>query len=384
MSPAQALVSSGFALAEPGQRYLVYLPSGGTVDVAVAAGTYAVSWLDPADPTHVTPGGSTSTGQGLAAPTTGDWVLHLVRSGGAPAQQPVDLISATTFAGQSAGWSTASGRTVERAHDGSTTTEAWADTDAEVWLEHDLGGRYALSSARVYDDNSGAHEIGRWKLQYHDGSAWVDAFPLVAANTVGWNQATLTGITTTRVRVVCQAPAGLLLELREFECYGTPAGSAVPVIDVAINFQPTGAPTVAGYLVDSGAVFADRGNGFQYGWNAPTDYARDRNLLADQRLDTFNHMQKPGAGSAWEIVVPNGAYEVVLLCGDPAYNDSVYKVAIEGIVVLDAVPSTSQRHIEVTVTVQVSDGRLTVGNAAGAVNNKIGSIAIHSLPGGSG
>lgn len=37
---------------------------------------------------------------------------------------------------------------------------------------------------------------------------------------------------------------------------------------VKINFQPASAATPAGTLADVGAPFADRGNGFSYGWGA--------------------------------------------------------------------------------------------------------------------
>ena len=47
-----------------------------------------------------------------------------------------------------------------------------------------------------------------------------------------------------------------------------------------VNFQPTGAAVPAGYLADTGAVFADRGNGFSYGWNLSASSAEDRSTSA--------------------------------------------------------------------------------------------------------
>ncbi|MBN2711303.1 MAG: discoidin domain-containing protein, partial [Planctomycetes bacterium] len=126
-------------------------------------------------------------------------------------------------ANQSSGWSTEAGRTVDRAHDDNALTEAWADTEDPVWLEYDLGAAYTLDYARVYDDNSGNHLIGQWKVQYYDNGEWIDAFEYLTSETEGWSEASLAGITTDRVRVLCQAPAGLLMELREFECYAVPA-----------------------------------------------------------------------------------------------------------------------------------------------------------------
>jgi hypothetical protein len=47
---------------------------------------------------------------------------------------------------------------------------------------------------------------------------------------------------------------------------------------VSVNFQATTATVPAGYLADFGEVFADRGNGYLYGWDDDnTLHARDRN-----------------------------------------------------------------------------------------------------------
>src|SRR5687767_5774400 len=61
-----------------------------------------------------------------------------------------------------------------------------------------------------------------------------------------------------------------------------------------VNFQPASAAVPGGYVADTGAVFADRGNGFSYGWDANNAaQTRDRNNGAspDQRYDTLIHTQ---------------------------------------------------------------------------------------------
>jgi len=55
---------------------------------------------------------------------------------------------------------------------------------------------------------------------------------------------------------------------------GLSVGSA-SAQSVKINFQLKGGPVPEGYLPDYGEVFADRGNGFSYGWN--------RDIQADSR-----------------------------------------------------------------------------------------------------
>src|SRR5262245_26746195 len=94
--------------------------------------------------------------------------------------------------------------------------------------------------------------------------------------------------------------------------------SADPLLagTVGINFQPANAEVPTGYLVDSGAVFGDRGNGFSYGWSADnTDgmVDRDSDLSPDQRFDTFATMPRD---LRWEIAVPNGTYTVLIVAGD--------------------------------------------------------------------
>src|SRR3954452_6660053 len=82
----------------------------------------------------------------------------------------------------------------------------------------------------------------------------------------------------------------------------------------SINFQPasTSDALPSGYVIDSGAVYADRGNGLTYGWNQfATEATRDRDnpVSPDERYDTFIHTQLYGSRT-WEIAVPNGTYSV--------------------------------------------------------------------------
>jgi hypothetical protein len=149
---------------------------------------------------------------------------------------------------------------------------------------------------------------------------------------------------------------------------------------VKINFQPAGAPIPSGYLADTGAVFADRGNGYSYGWNLDNSaQTRDRNATnsPDQRYDTFTHLQKPANPNAsWELLAPNGTYTVRLVSGDPGFTDSVFKLNVESTLALSGTPTASTLWFDNTVSVPISDGRLTVSNASGAQNNKIDFIEV--------
>lgn len=82
MSPAQNLRNNGFMLAEIGYTYLCYLPAGGTVNIAVAPGTYTVKWINPSNPMgDQRSAGTTTTGANLSSPDTNDWLVYLQRTG---------------------------------------------------------------------------------------------------------------------------------------------------------------------------------------------------------------------------------------------------------------------------------------------------------------
>jgi hypothetical protein len=104
------------------------------------------------------------------------------------------------------------------------------------------------------------------------------------------------------------------------------AGASV----IKINFQSAGSPIPEGYLPDYGEEFDDRGNGWSYGWNQNmTGETRDRNDAAapDQRYDTIIHFRTIGA--VWEIELPNGTYNLFIVCGDPSYADTNNRIVIE-------------------------------------------------------
>jgi hypothetical protein len=91
-------------------------------------------------------------------------------------------------------------------------------------------------------------------------------------------------------------------------------------------------------------------------------------------------MQKPENPNAfWEIAIPNGSYSVRLVAGDPWYSVSVYRISVEGTLAIAGASSSASLWFDNTVTVTVSDGRLTIASAAGALNNKICFVEIRAL-----
>jgi N-acetylneuraminic acid mutarotase len=150
-------------------------------------------------------------------------------------------------------------------------------------------------------------------------------------------------------------------------------------VSVNVNFQPDGVSVPTGFRVDTGAAYGLRANGLTYGWNADNRVnARDRNAHPDQRYDTLNHMQR-GGSFRWEIAIPNGTYAVRVVAGDPSYFDGYFHIMAENMAAIDAAPSSGQRFLEGSVSVEVKDGRLTLSNGSRAVNNKLNFVEIRTL-----
>ena len=85
-------------------------------------------------------------------------------------------------------------------------------------------GAVTVNRAEVYifDDNQGIDLPSSWKLQYWNGSAYVDVagasgYP-VAANQ--YNVVTFTGVSTTRLRVLMQSNGTNSVGLLEVKAFG--------------------------------------------------------------------------------------------------------------------------------------------------------------------
>jgi fibronectin type 3 domain-containing protein len=150
-----------------------------------------------------------------------------------------------------------------------------------------------------------------------------------------------------------------------------------------INFSNTLSQTPAGYVTDTGKAFGARGNGLTFGWNADNSAnARNRNASnsPDELHDSFALMEAASNPHAfWEIAVPSGTYRVHLAAGDPAAIDAVFAIDAEGVLALSGRPTSANHWVENTVTVKVTDGRLTLRSAPGAINNDIDFIDITQI-----
>ncbi|MCK0146239.1 PKD domain-containing protein, partial [Arenibacter sp. F26102] len=176
---------------------------------------------------------------------------------------------------------------------------------------------------------------------------------------------------------------------------------------VNVNFSDAASAAPSGYEKDAGDAYANRGNGYSYGWldantSAPADLTkngRNREITGVSDLNnTLLHLQygNVSANAAngylpdakWEIEVPNGSYLVTVFVGDPtvdnpAANIPAHRINAEGINLVDNyIPTgaigSSTRFTSGSTTVNVTDGRLTIDPLNGGHNTKINSIQIVS------
>jgi hypothetical protein len=159
-----------------------------------------------------------------------------------------------------------------------------------------------------------------------------------------------------------------------------------------ISFCPTNVVPPDGFLVDTGDEFGPRSNGFTYGWNMDNrpfmrdrgegKYKKDKPTKApDRRYQFLAYMDndKMKSPSFWEMAVPHGTYRVRIVAGDAIKYDSIYGLTAEGVTAIEGVPDTNKRWLDSTVTVNVTDGRLTIGHAPGSSNNKISFVEINEV-----
>ena len=97
------------------------------------------------------------------------------------------------------------------------------------------------------------------------------------------------------------------------------------VSPVLINFQPesTVATVPTGWLKDTGAVYADRGNGQSYGWSCDLSAdTRERGVSSDPLVDTNIIFDRSEicSNTFWSIALDPGTYQVEVGVGDVKYT----------------------------------------------------------------
>jgi hypothetical protein len=89
-------------------------------------------------------------------------------------------------------------------------------------------------------------------------------------------------------------------------------------------------------------------------------------------------MQAAG-NHTWEIAVPSGPYTVLVAAGDPSSTNGLYRIAAEGVPLVDGSPASTNRWLEGLGTVIVTDGKLSLTSGAGAISNRLDYVEISAL-----
>ncbi len=161
----------------------------------------------------------------------------------------------------------------------------------------------------------------------------------------------------------------IVIDTVDMEISATYEDVIVSTETIQVNFQKSNFNTPQGYIADGGDEFGDRGNGYSYGWLGGRNRdTRKRNNNEDPRLISLNHIQK-NTNRIWEIALPNGEYALEIACGDPSYTDQINTLDVEGNLVVD--PDGEDNFDFYQLTVNVSDGHLTLTQGTGGSNAKI-------------
>ena len=165
----------------------------------------------------------------------------------------------------------------------------------------------------------------------------------------------LTRTTLVRARAVGagEAPSVSAVASREFR-------AILPTLlrQAQVNFQPADGAAEPGWRSDSGAPFALQAGKVAYGWTHDNREAtRRRGKNAEARLDTLVHFS---AGTAWQIALGNGTYDLTVCLGDAEYACEDQTLYAQGQEVCKGLnlPANTFRQERARVTVQ--DNLLTL------------------------
>ncbi|MGP3955835.1 DUF6055 domain-containing protein [Nonomuraea sp. 3N208] len=205
------------ALVQGGANLSGSVVIGGDAEPATACGSGTYLMFNP---DRRCDGGAGETDVNPPHPIFSDNDLAFGTGGGDPTPTPVNLAAnATPSASYTSPW-----ETVAAINDGAVPSPRWGtwpETGTQ-WAELTWSSTQTIKSAEVYffDDGGGVRVPASWKLQYWNGSTYVDVanpsgYPIAAGT---YNPVTFSAVSTTRLRVVLQsgqASVGLL-EVRAF------------------------------------------------------------------------------------------------------------------------------------------------------------------------
>ncbi len=163
-------------------------------------------------------------------------------------------------------------------------------------------------------------------------------------------------------------------------------------IDHKINFQENLNP-LAGYdILDEGDAYGTYSTSYgTYGWRTvnngqPVDATANAfRFGAASNISTMVYMQRGDCCATgvlediyWEFDLPNGTYDVTVGVGHPGNASGRHIVRAEGQVVIDFMPVAPTYNASNTISVNVTDGKLTL-DPGGGTNTKINYVHIYGL-----
>lgn len=136
---------------------------------------------------------------------------------------------------------------------------------------------------------------------------------------------------------------------------GNPDPLASGTVVKLFNFTGASAPEPDGFTNDTGQSFdPERG----HGWTRDISGSnRVRGRVNEPWRDSFLFSR---SHDVWECDLPNGTYQVTVCVGDSSHEQVGQNVALEGAYVLEGTDTPLGGFAEKTVTVEVTDGRLTM------------------------
>ena len=137
-------------------------------------------------------------------------------------------------------------------------------------------------------------------------------------------------------------------------------------MDLAYDFQPSTAPTAAGYIADVGDDYTlERG----FGWDR-TVTMKTADSHPDQRLETYVHRRNNNSKATWSHDVANGVYAISFAAGAPNASGK-QRIEVEGQLLINNQSTSANQFITVSdYELAVNDGRLdvTIGGAGSSSN----------------
>jgi hypothetical protein len=262
----------------------------------------------------------------------------------------------------------------------SQTAETFAIAESQLQLLHPNGGEiWATGTDRSFEWTSTCF-TGNVRIDVSrsgPGGPWTVLLPSTPNDGFETYNVRPSDIGFVHARIVA-LPLGLPLD----QC---DAGFAIvdheppvqPQSGWHFDFLPAGAAPAPGYEAESGQPY-DAAHG--HGWNT-AQVTKKRSMLADDSRDDFVQVVN-NTTATWKLDLPNGAYEVSFVCGDP-YTSGTHRVALENhLVVTDVYASGGTYVTRSNLPVTVLDGQLTVtlGGNGQITSTKLCGIDVRTVP----